>query len=229
MKKIAIIAAMQEEISSIKNLMKFINVKKIYNLEIIEGIINNKEVALVMCGVGKVNAARTTQILIDNYDIEYVINVGTAGSLNDNIEIGDLIIAEKLVQYDFDITAFGHEKGYITDIGKEIYSDKNLIKKCTDIIEKSDLDYKVKIGTIASGDTFCKNVNMKNDIKNIFGADGVEMEGAAIAQVCFLDNIPFIIIRAISDKPNGNNEIDFEKYINIVAKRYANFIDFFIN
>ena len=111
MKYIGIIAAMTEEIDSIKRLMSDIIVKNIYELEFTLGTIHSKNVVLVKCGVGKVNAARTTQILIDNFDLEYVINVGTAGGLNEKIEIGDVVIAEKLVQHDFDITAGGHEKG----------------------------------------------------------------------------------------------------------------------
>ena len=110
-KYIGIIAAMTEEIASIKKLMTNISVKNIYELEFTLGTIHSKNVVLVKCGVGKVNAARTTQILIDNFDLDYVINVGTAGGLNENIEIGDVIIAEKLVQHDFDITAGGYEKG----------------------------------------------------------------------------------------------------------------------
>ena len=113
-KYIGIIAAMTEEIESIKKLMKDISVKNIYELEFIIGTIHSKNVVLVKCGVGKVNAARTTQILIDNFDLEYVINVGTAGGLNDNIEIGDVVIAEKLVQHDFDITAGGQGSGSVS-------------------------------------------------------------------------------------------------------------------
>ena len=228
MKYIAIIAAMDEEIESIKKLMVDISVKEIYELQFIIGKINEKEVVLVKCGVGKVNAARTTQVLIDNFDIEYVINVGTAGSLNDNIEIGDLVIAEKLVQHDFDITGFGHEKGYITNTGKYFYSDKDLIKKAKVIIEQMKEEFKQHVGTIATGDIFVQNMNVKNRIKEEFNADCVEMEGAAIAQVCTLDKILFIVIRAISDKPNGNNSIDFETYLQTACERYAKFIDFFM-
>ena len=133
-KKIGIIAAMNEEVEAIKELMIDINVKEIYELQFITGKISAKDIVLVKCGVGKVNAARTTQILINNFNIEYVINVGTAGSLNEEIEIGDVVIAEKLVQHDFDITASGREKGYITDIGKYFISNKQLVEKATKII-----------------------------------------------------------------------------------------------
>ena len=216
MKYIGIIAAMSEEIASIKKLMKDVSVKNIYELEFTLGTIHSKNVVLVKCGVGKVNAARTTQILIDNFDLQYVINVGTAGGLNENIEIGDVVIAEKLLQHDFDITAGGHEKGYISNLGKYFNCDENLVKKG-------------KTGLIATGDVFVQDISIKDGIKEEFNADCTEMEGAAIAQVCTLDNIPFIVIRSISDKPNGNNSIDFEKFLELACERYSKFIDIFLN
>lgn len=228
MKYIAIIAAMDEEVESIKKIMADISVKEIYELKFITGKINEKAVVLAKSGVGKVNAARTTQVLIYNFDIEYVINVGTAGSLNSNIEIGDLVIAEKLVQHDFDITGFGHEKGYITNIGKYFYSDKSLIEIAKLTIEKMNEKFNQHLGIIATGDIFVQDMNVKDKIKEEFNADSVEMEGAAIAQVCTLDRVPFIVIRAISDKPNGNNSIDFETYLQTACERYAKFIDFFL-
>jgi len=229
MKYIGIIAAMNEEVDAIKKIMTDISVKGIYELEFIIGKINGKEVVLVKCGVGKVNAARTTQILLNNFDIEYVINVGTAGSLNENIEIGDVVIGEKLVQHDFDITAAGREKGYITDVGKYFYSDKNLIEKTKQTIENMNENFNAFIGTIATGDIFVQDIQVKDRIKAEFDADCAEMEGAAIAQVCTLDKIPFIVIRSISDKPNGKNAVDFEKYLELACERYTKFIDIFLN
>ncbi len=229
MKYIGIIAAMNEEVDAIKKIMRDISVKRIYELEFITGKINENEVVLVKCGVGKVNAARTSQILLNNFDIEYVMNVGTAGSLNENIEIGDVVIGEKLVQHDFDITAAGREKGYITDVGKYFYSDKNLIEKTKQTIENMNENFNAFIGTIATGDIFVQDINVKDSIKKQFNADCTEMEGAAIAQVCALDNIPYIVIRSISDKPNGNNAIDFEKYLELACERYTKFIDIFLN
>lgn len=117
---------------------------------------------------------------------------------------------------------FGHPKGYISNIGISIQSDENLIRKFEKAINQfNNEDYKVKIGTIASGDIFCTENDMKKKINSKFNADAIEMEGAAIAQVCFLDNIPFIIIRSISDNPNGNNNITFEEYLEQASKRCA--------
>lgn len=226
---VGIIAAMDEEIDSIKELMNNISEEKIYNLKLIHGTMKDKEIILVKCGVGKVNAARTTQILSDNFNIDYVINVGTAGGLNPKIEIGDIVIGREILQHDFDITAGGHPKGYISEIGTYLYSDKDLIKKAEKDMKKIKEPFHIILGRIATGDIFVQDINVKEKIEKEFKADCCEMEGAAIAQVCTLNKIPFIIIRAISDKPNGNNSVDFEKYLEIACKRYAQFIDIFLS
>lgn len=229
MKKIGIIAAMQEEMNEIKNIMTDVTEKNIYELHFFEGKIGNAECVLVQAGVGKVNASRCTQILIDNYDIEYVVNVGSAGAANNDLNIGDIVIGKLLVQHDFDITAFGHKKGYISNVGENINSDDKLIRKFEKIINNNDKkEYNIKVGTIASGDIFCTDIKMKEKIKYKFNADAIEMEGAAIAQVCYLDKIPFIVIRSISDTPNGNNEITFEEYLKLASKRCATLLNEFL-
>lgn len=224
---IGIIAAIPEEMSAIKNKMKEIKEVIYYNLKFYEGKISNTKCVLVKCGVGKVNAARTTQIMIDKFKINYIVNLGSAGSINDNIEYGDIVIGKYVLQHDFDITAFGHEKGYInSNIGIKLESNKKLIKRCEYVIQNMKKDeYKCVVGTIATGDIFCTSIKMKNKIREKFEADCVEMEGAAIGQVCYLSNIPFVIIRSISDTPNGNNEIDFNTYLKMAASRCATFIE----
>lgn len=211
---------MQEEMEAIKSIMEEIEEVRIYELTFFTGKINQKECVLVECGVGKVNSSRTTQILIDKFEIEYIINVGSAATANDELEIGEIVIGKTLVQHDFDITAFGHKKGYISNVGENIQSDSKLIEKFkTTINNMENKEYKIKIGTIASGDIFCTEVSMKKKINSKFDADAIEMEGAAIAQVCYLDKIPFIIVRSISDNPNGKNEITFEEYLKLASKR----------
>lgn len=224
---IGIIAAEEEEMLAIKNIMENVENKKIYNLLFIKGKISSKECVLVKCGIGKVNAARTTQILIDNYNIDYVINVGSAGAVNKELNIEDIVIADKLIQYDFDITQVGnYEKGEIYELGKYINSDSKLIELCKKTIE--DLDKKtsnIKIGIIGSADMFCAKPEKAFEIRKEFNVECVEMEGAAVAQVCFLDNIPFLVIRGISDTPNGNNKIDFHTYLKIASKRVAEILE----
>ena len=228
MEKIGIIAAMQEEFDVVKALLTDIDIVKKYNLEFCCGKFNEKDIVLVQCGVGKVNAARVTQAMIDLFEMGYIINVGVAGSLNDDLEIGDIVVGKTLVQHDFDITAGGHEKGYISnELGKYFKSDNTLIAKCETVAEAL-MEVNLKIGTIATGDVFCTEISMKEEIVKNFGADCVEMEGAAIAQVCTLCNIPFLVIRSISDKPNGHNVVDFETHLVSSSKKFGKLIELLI-
>ena len=220
-KYIGIIVATPEEMEELKKIMIESEKITIFNLDFYKGKINKQNYVLVKCGVGKVNAARTTQILIDKFNIESIINVGVAGGLSNNISIGDIVIGEKLVQHDFDITPFGYEKGYISETGKFFESDKELIEKCMQV--KID-NIQIILGTIASGDIFCTDIKMKEMIRTEFNGDCVEMEGASIAQTAYLCNVPFLVIRAISDIPNGNNQIDYDKFVKKAAKNCAEFI-----
>lgn len=229
MKRIGIIVAMQEELEEIKEYVEDINEKEIRHITFIEGKVEEKNVVLVQCGIGKVNAAMVTQALIDSYNIEYIVNIGVAGALNPMLNIGDVVIADKLIQHDFDITAFGHSKGYITGVGDFIQTDENLKNKLEKLNHNNkDNDYKIKLGIIASGDIFCTDIEMKNKIYSKFDADCVEMEGAAISQVCYLNEIPFVVMRSISDSPNGKNAITFDKFLKIASKRIANLLVEFI-
>lgn len=224
MERIVVIAAMDEELDAIKRKLENVEIVEAKNLKIFKGNKDNKEYIICKSGVGKVNASRTTQIMVDLFEPTYIVNVGSAGALNNDLQIGDIVIGKELVQHDFDITAFGHEKGYISETGKYFESDSKLVEDYKQKMDIKKNEYKSIVGVIASGDIFCTNVDMKNKIKQKFNADCVEMEGAAIAQVCKLNNIPFIGIRSISDTPNGNNQIDFEKFLKTASERCAELI-----
>ena len=230
MKYIGIVVAMEEERKEILDLMENIQIKQIYNLEFIRGKLQNRNCVLIQSGVGKVNAARTTQILIDNFDVECVINAGAAGAINNSLNIGDVVIAKHVVQHDFDITAFEHNKGYITGIGDKIKCDLNLISEFENIIKNAKKRaYDIKIGIVASGDIFCTQIEMKNKIYKKFNADVVDMECASIGQVCYLDKIPFISVRCVSDIPNGSNESTFDNNLKLASKRCADLIKDYCN
>ena len=227
---IGIIAAESKEMNEIKKLMKNIEEKDLFNLQFFTGKIEEEECVLVECGEGKVNAARTTQIMIDNFKIDKLVNVGSAGAINEDLNVKDVVIADKLVQYDFDISGLGYEKGEICNIGKYIYCDKTLVEECKKAIENIENEsYKVAIGTIATADSFCDKPEIAKMVRKEFNAECVEMEGAAVAQVCYLDKIPFLVIRGISDTPNGNNKIDFRKYLEIASKQSAKILQNLIN
>lgn len=219
--KIGIVFAMKEELIALKKYVKNIEEKKIFELIFYEGIINNISCILVESGVGKVNAARTTQILIDNYNIHYIFNIGISGGICNDLNVGDIVVGEKLVQHDFDITSFKHEKGYIPNIGVYINSDKKLF----DIATKTSLkNIKIKSGVIASGDIFCTDPKMTAKINNKFDALCVEMEGASVAQICYLNKIPFLVIRSISDTPNNDNIITYEEFLEASSNMVADFM-----
>ena len=226
MKRIGIIAAMNEEMQEIKNIMTDIEPKHVFNLTFFKGKINSTDCILVESGVGKVNAARTTQIMMDYFKIEYIINIGTAGAASNMLNVTDVVIADKLCQYDFDVSPIGYKKGEIMDLGLYFYSEKTLLQKCQSIMQSLDKNnsYKVHVGTIASADKFCTDPVIAKSVNEEFNALCVEMEGASIAQVCTLNNTPFIVIRSISDSRNGNNGIDFQEYLSISSKRCASFL-----
>lgn len=227
--KIGIIVAEQEEFEAILNIAKVEERKEIYELNFVKCKIKDKICVLVKSGVGKVNAARATQILIDNFKPDYIVNVGVAGGLNPMLSIGDIVIGETLVQHDFDITAFGHAKGYIPGVGEKIYADDYLVKKIEEAIgNQEEKVYKYEKGVIASGDIFCTAIPMRDKIYAKFNAECVEMEGAALGQVCSLCNVPFVVIRSISDTPNGENEVTYEKFIKLASERCANILKDFV-
>ena len=211
---------MEEELAELKKYLKIEKEYNIFDLKFYEGIINEVECVLVESGVGKVNAARTTQILIDNIKVDYIFNIGVAGGVDESLCVGDIVLGEKLVQHDFDITAFNHEKGYIPSVGVYINTDTYLLT-LADSVLKSMEDVSFKRGIIASGDIFCTEVKMSQKINTKFNALCVEMEGASIAQVCYLSHVPFLIIRSISDVPNNNNVITYEEFLSSSCKVVA--------
>ena len=211
METIGIIFAMNEELLALKKNFTIDKIRKIYELTFYEIDLIGKRIILVESGVGKVNAGRTTQILIDNYKPDAIYNIGVAGGIDKSLEVGDVIISTSLIQHDFDITAFDHKKGYIPNIGDIIPVDKTLVKNSTEILDKKGLSY--KLGCIASGDIFCTDTNMASKINQKFSSLCVEMEGAAIGQVCFLCQVPCIVLRSISDCPNNNNRITYDEFL----------------
>lgn len=213
--KIGIIFAMEEELNAIKKHITIKNKFNLFDLEFYEYELGSVSCICVQSGIGKVNAARTTQILIDNMKVDYIFNIGVAGGIDTSLNVGDIVVATKLVQHDFDITAFNHEKGYIPNVGIYIDCDEYLVKLVKEI------DSSIIPGVIASGDIFCTEDKMAKKIHDKFNALCVEMEGASIAQVSHLCNVPFIVIRSISDVPNNNNTITFDEFLETSSDKVA--------
>lgn len=224
--KIGIVVAKQIELDQIRNQMKNITQKQVYDLFFIEGTIAKKKCVVVKSEVGKVNAARATQVMIDKYNPDYIVNVGAAGATNEKVKVGDIIIGKRIVQHDFDITAFGHSKGYISNIGDLIKSNRDLVTKFENAIKplQKTVDYKIKLGIVATGDIFCTEVAMKNKIYAKFNADVSDMECAGIAQVCYLDNVPFIAIKGVSSTPYGTIQ-SYNENIRLAVTRSVEVIE----
>ena len=219
MKRIGIIFAMEEELQSLLKLVELKKSKKIYDITFYECKLKEKDLVLAESGIGKVNAARCTQIMIDKMNVDCVFNIGVAGSLSKNVKVCDMMIGEKLVQHDFDITAFNHEKGYVPKVGVFVESDSDLVK----LAEK--VDKEAHKGIIASGDQFCTDPEMSKKIAKDFKALCVEMEGASIAQVCYLSKIPFLVIRCISDSPDGSkNKLTYDEFLEISSEKASKFL-----
>ena len=210
---------MQEELIELKKYLHINNEKKIYDLIFYEATLNNQNIILTESGIGKTNAARTTQILIDYYKPEAIFNIGVAGGIAKNLKVGDVIISTSLVQHDFDITAFNHPKGYIPNIGNNIPIDNNLLNTTKTILDTNNISYKE--GLIASGDIFCTKESMATKINTQFNALCVEMEGASIAQTAYLSKTPCLVIRSISDCPDNNNKVAYEEFLETSSNKVA--------
>ena len=218
MNKIGIIGAMEEEITLVKELMNDITVSEIAGLTFYMGRINDTYLVVVRSGIGKVNAAMCTQILIDRFEVKAIINIGVAGAIADDLEIGDIVLSTKLIEHDFDVTAFGHKKGVIPRMDSSIFiADDKLIDMASDAA-KDLKDVYVKKGIVVSGDVFVSSSELKDALQTEFNADCAEMEGAAIAHVCMLNKMPFLVIRAMSDKANGEAPGNFDEFVFEAAK-----------
>ena len=215
---IGIIAAMAEELEILLKDLTLEAKKEKANMTFHKGTLYGKNVVAVVCGIGKVNSAICTQILASEYNVDKVINVGVAGGIGKEIYPGDIVVAENLVQHDMDTTAFGDNMGQIPRLDTfDFKCDEEMVtlakKACEEISELNSFT-----GRIASGDQFVANIEKIQWLDKEFGAISCEMEGASIAQVCYLNSIPFVVIRSISDNANNGAHMDYQKFIPVAVK-----------
>lgn len=213
MKCIGIIGAMEIEVAQLKEMMKDAVITTKAGMDFYSGTIHDKDVVVVQSGVGKVNAGMCTQILADVFQVDAVINTGVAGSLRNEINIGDIVISTTAVQHDMDVTPLGYEKGFIPGMKEKAFvADDNLSALAVRTCQEVNPDIQVYTGVVATGDQFIASREVKESIIQNFGASCTEMEGAAIAQAACLNKIPFVIIRAISDKADNSAQIDYPEF-----------------
>lgn len=226
---IGIICAMQIEADGIIALAENTKTEEINGMKFISGTLNGKDVVVVVCGMGKVNAAICTVTLINRYNPALVINSGVAGALSPIVSIGDFVVATKAVEHDMNSTALGDKQGEVSFADcKVMYFEcdknaSNLLAKCA----KELPDTKVVQGIIASGDVFVSDRRKRLLLNDRFGAMACEMEGAAIGHTCWCCKTPFAILRAISDDMDENKGVDFVKFCSMASKKTVSVIDLF--
>lgn len=215
---IGIIGAMDIEVEAILKLANDISEKEIFNIKFYVGKISNKDVVITKSGVGKTLAAMSTTLLINNFNISNVINIGSAGALKENINVFDVVVSERVALSDFDISAFGHKRSFDEDY-LSFKSDENLLKLAKEITYKH-----VHFGDMTSSDSFISKQKQVADILDYFESSlCADMEAASIAMVLDKANIPFIVIRSISDNvvSSKDNALDFNEYLKVASKNSA--------
>jgi len=220
--KIAIIGAMREEIDPLLAKMDSVIETRYANNIYYEATYQGKEIVIAYSKIGKVFSALTATLLIEKFGCEMVLFSGVAGAISGDLKIGDLIIADGLCQHDLDITAFGHPYGFVPEGEVCIPTDKQLREIAKQVAADKGID--LKEGIIATGDQFVACSERKGWVAETFKASALEMEGASVAVVCNALNIPFFILRAISDSANDEAGVDFDTFLESSAKISADFI-----
>jgi adenosylhomocysteine nucleosidase len=225
---IGIIGALEAETADLVSSMEISDRQLVSGIEFFSGTIGGNKVVLAKSGVGKVFAALTAEIMILKYNVDYLINTGIAGAIGDGFEIGDVILADYVLQHDIDTTALGDPPGFLSGI--------NIVRiKCDDRlnrqIEESMRDLRIvyRKGIIASGDRFVSSDEEKSRLKNLFSANACEMEGGAIGQTAYINKVPFTVLRVISDGGDFNAKLDYTKFFQQAAASSAGIIRHFLS
>lgn len=228
-KKIGIIGAMEEEVAALREKLENVNKLEKASMEFYSGTLHGVEVVVVRSGIGKVNAGICAQILADVFAADAVINTGIAGSLKAEINIGDIVISTDTVQHDMDATGFGYEPGIIPRMETSYFqADGRLIEAAKAACEEAVPEIQVFTGRVVSGDQFVSDRQAKERISSQFGGMCTEMEGAAIAQAAYLNHIPFVIIRAISDKADDSASMDYPTFERQAIAHSVALVDSFV-
>jgi adenosylhomocysteine nucleosidase len=222
--RIAVIGAMEEEVRILRDKLENAETETVAGCEFTKGTLGGHEVVLLKSGIGKVNAAMSTTILLERYKPERVINTGSAGGFHHSLNVGDVVISTEVRHHDVDVTAFNYEYGQVPGMPAAFEADKelvNLAEKCV----KDMGDIQVVKGVIATGDSFMNDAHRVEFIRGKFeNLHAVEMEAAAVAQVCYQYKVPFVIIRALSDIAGKESDVSFEQFLDQAALHSTNLI-----
>ena len=230
MTKIGIIGAMELEVEQLKKEMTVTEVVKKAGMDFFQGTLNDVPVVIVRCGIGKVNAALCVQILADVFWVSHVINTGVAGSLNAALDIGDIVISRDVIHHDVDVRVFGYALGQVPQLDTLAFpGDESMIRLALSSCEEANPGLHTAVGRIVSGDQFISDKEIKERLIAEFHADCTEMEGAAIAHASYLNGLPFVVIRAISDKADDSAEMDYPTFEREAAGHCARLVEVLVN
>ena len=230
MGRTGIIGAMEEEIILLKEKMEIEVVVKKASMEFYQGRLNGHEVVLVRSGIGKVNAGLCAQILVDVFNVNRLINTGIAGSLKAEIDIGDIVISSDAVQQDMDARAFGYARGEIPRMDTLSFpADEELIALAKAACEEVNPEIHAFVGRIVTGDQFVAGREIKEEIASWTEGCCTEMEGAAIAQAAYLNKVPFVIVRAISDKADDSASMDYPEFEKKAIEHSVKLVENFVS
>lgn len=209
---IGIIGAMESEVKGLIAKIENCQLSRVGGLDFYSGRLYGKDVVVAQCGVGKVFAAMCAEAMIIKYAPRLIINTGVGGALADGLKCTDIVVAKRLVQHDMDTSAIGDPKGLVSGINK-VYFDADERAGEILISEAEKIGIYATYGTVASGDIFVADKQLKENIKQQFGASVCEMEGAAIAQTAYVNSTPFAVVRAISDSADGDSPMSFAEFL----------------
>ncbi len=222
--RIGIIGAMTEEVQGFKKRMENLDEEKIGTLTFYTGVMHDKDIVLLETGIGKVNAAIGATLMIEAFDVEAIIFTGVAGGLNEDLDLGDVVVSRDLIQHDFDTTVFGDKLGVIPRMENSTFkADGGLIDLAVKAGKK--LKGKVIVGRVLSGDQFIASPEKIAFLRKEFEGDCTEMEGAAVGHVCQVMDVPFVVVRTLSDKANSDAHTDYATFVKIAAENSITLVD----
>jgi adenosylhomocysteine nucleosidase len=222
--KIGVIGAMEEEVELLRGSLENVVTEEIANCEFTAGTYKGQEVVLLKSGIGKVNAAMSTTLLLQQFKPDVVINTGSAGGFDQDLEVGAIVISDEVRHHDVDVTAFGYEMGQVPQMPAAFRSDAALMELAEKAVEELG-EHAYAVGLIATGDSFMNDPVRVETVRGQFPAmKAAEMEAAAVAQVCHQFGVPFVVIRALSDIAGKESDISFDEFLPQAARHSTDIV-----
>ncbi|WP_281887890.1 5'-methylthioadenosine/adenosylhomocysteine nucleosidase [Paenibacillus sp. YYML68] len=223
--KLGVIGAMKEEIEMFHAHLQDTQETVKAGITFVEGTLHGQRIVLCRSGVGKVNAAVTTQLLIDTFGVEAIVFTGVAGAVDPALNVGDLVVSTDLMQHDVDVTALGFPRGTIPYQESSVFTANKELRELAAAVSREKFEGRVLEGRILSGDQFIASREVVSTLHSELQGACVEMEGAAVAQVCTMNEVPFVVIRSMSDKADGSAHVNFAEFTQLASEHSFQIVD----